>query len=375
MSYEEAFAQVKSQRAGSPIPTWGSRARCCSGANASPPKRRGGRRPPDVSDPLSVPRTRVYRLAPHSEHDPRYLVAKPVEAVLDDTAIGDEDVAATVSASLWSTLDARGAFVVVAPPTSARDGGAAVPGVGGPAVRGRARAFVDRARARSRGSSSSTTGSRARGAFRMTKKKNEETKEPPKPLTSAASSSSAAARNQRIWRRAPAPGPTSRRRGRGRARRRRASRRTTRTSRCTSRVHRVRGRARGDGIRERRGQKDAPPDPPRRRKRASRLETPLEKLREWGAAARRRDDDDDDELKKSPLLTYPGFRARDHVRRGRPGHRVHLRASRPARLGLAKAARKTRRRARVVWVGGRIAAAARRRAPRASLRRSGSSVS
>ena len=77
--------------------------------------------PPDVSDPLSVPRTRVYRLAPHSEHDPRYLVAKPVEAVLDDTAIGDEDVAATVSASLWSTLDARGAFVVVAPPTSARD--------------------------------------------------------------------------------------------------------------------------------------------------------------------------------------------------------------------------------------------------------------
>ena len=107
LSYEEAFAQVKSQR-GIANPNMGFTCQMLQWRKRVAAEAAWGRRPPDVSDPLSVPRTRVYRLAPHSEHDPRYLVAKPVEAVLDDTAIGDEDVAATVSASLWSTLDARG---------------------------------------------------------------------------------------------------------------------------------------------------------------------------------------------------------------------------------------------------------------------------
>ncbi len=126
-SYEDAFAQVKAQR-GIANPNMGFTCQMLQWRKRVAAEAAWGRRAPDSSDPLSVPKTRVYRLAPHSEHDPRYLVAKPVE----DTA------------SLWSTLDARGAFVV-APPTRARDEAAAYVWVGPRCAD--ERAFVDRARA------------------------------------------------------------------------------------------------------------------------------------------------------------------------------------------------------------------------------------
>ena len=133
-SYEDAFAHVKAQR-GIANPNMGFTCQMLQWRKRVAAEAAWGRRAPDSSDPLSVPKTRVYRLAPHSEHDPRYLVAKPVEVALDDTLD---------TASLWSTLDARGAFVV-APPTRARDVAAAYVWVGPRCVD--ERAFVDRARA------------------------------------------------------------------------------------------------------------------------------------------------------------------------------------------------------------------------------------
>ena len=271
LSYEEAFAQVKSQR-GIANPNMGFTCQMLQWRKRVAAEAAWGRRPPDVSDPLSVPRTRVYRLAPHSEHDPRYLVAKPVEAVLDDTAIGDEDVAATVSASLWSTLDARGAFVVVAPPTSARESR----GVRGWARGAWTSARSSTARARSRGTLR-VRRARERVALSNDEKENEETKEPPETAHERRVVVVRGGEEPEDLRARSAPGPTSRRRGRGRARRRRASRRTTRTSRCTSRVHRVRGRARGDGIRERRGQKGRARILREWRKRASRPKRKISK--------------------------------------------------------------------------------------------------
>ena len=124
LSYEEAFAQVKSQR-GIANPNMGFTCQMLQWRKRVAAEAAWGRRPPDVSDPLSVPRTRVYRLAPHSEHDPRYLVAKQVE-IGDEESIGDASVRANEDddqkrtalkmekpkKSLWTTLDARGAFVV-----------------------------------------------------------------------------------------------------------------------------------------------------------------------------------------------------------------------------------------------------------------------
>ena len=135
-SYEDAFAQVKARR-GIANPNMGFTCQMLQWRKRVAAEAAWGSRAPDSSDPLSVPKTRVYRLAPHSEHDPRYLVAKPVEAALDDEATLD-------TASLWSTLDARGAFVV-APPTRAREKAAAYVWVGPRCVD--ERAFVDRARA------------------------------------------------------------------------------------------------------------------------------------------------------------------------------------------------------------------------------------
>ena len=59
-----AFAQVKSQR-GIANPNMGFTCQMLRWRKRVAAEAAWGRRPPDVSDPLSVPRTRVYRLAPH----------------------------------------------------------------------------------------------------------------------------------------------------------------------------------------------------------------------------------------------------------------------------------------------------------------------
>ena len=114
LSYEDAFKRVKSQR-GIANPNMGFTCQMLQWRKRVAAEAAWGSRcgDPDSADPLSVPKTRVYRLAPHSEHDPRYLVAKPVEA-------GGSDTSDTSVCEFWSTLDARGAFVV-APPPRARD--------------------------------------------------------------------------------------------------------------------------------------------------------------------------------------------------------------------------------------------------------------
>ena len=235
-------------------------------------------------------------------------MAKPVEAVLDDTAIGDEDVAATVSASLWSTLDARGAFVVVAPPGGARRPGTAVLfNVGGPAVR-ETSARSSTARARGREAALRVRRARERVALSNGRKKTRRQKSLRKPLTSAASSSSAAARNQRIWR-------AARRRARRRAvggvggrgvGARRGVRRGLRDVRRGST-----GSAGGRGEtayasagdrKDARGSSAMCVEETR-----CRVRNAKSRKASRGAERRRRVDDDDDELKKSPLPTYPGF--------------------------------------------------------------------
>jgi protein-tyrosine phosphatase len=134
LSYEEVFKRVKAQR-GIANPNMGFTCQMLQWrkrvANEIASREGGEGEATNVaaeteSDPESDPRlTRVYRLAPHSEHDPRYLVAKQVE-IGDEESIGDASVRANEDddqkrtalkmekpkKSLWTTLDARGAFVV-----------------------------------------------------------------------------------------------------------------------------------------------------------------------------------------------------------------------------------------------------------------------
>jgi protein-tyrosine phosphatase len=134
LSYEEVFKRVKAQR-GIANPNMGFTCQMLQWRKrvaSEIASREGGEgeatnvAAETESDPESDPRlTRVYRLAPHSEHDPRYLVAKQVE-IGDEESIGDASVRANEDddqkrtalkmekpkKSLWTTLDARGAFVV-----------------------------------------------------------------------------------------------------------------------------------------------------------------------------------------------------------------------------------------------------------------------
>ena len=136
-SYEEAFARVKAQR-GIANPNMGFTCQMLQWRKRVAAETAWGDQPSDPSDPLSIPRTRVYRMAPHSEHDPRYLVAKLCEVADAETpgAFSEKN------ASLWATLDARGAFVV-APAT--RQTRRAFVWVGPRCVD--ERAYVERARA------------------------------------------------------------------------------------------------------------------------------------------------------------------------------------------------------------------------------------
>ena len=121
-SYEEAFARVKAQR-GIANPNMGFTCQMLQWRKRVAAETARGDPPPDPdpSDPLReylVPRTRVYRMAPHSEHDPRYLVAKLCEVA--DAQTETPGSVSETNASLWSTLDARGAFVVAPRETSSR---------------------------------------------------------------------------------------------------------------------------------------------------------------------------------------------------------------------------------------------------------------
>lgn len=127
-SYEEVFARVKAQR-GIANPNMGFTCQMLQwrkrvAAEIAIRDEATNVASESESDP-SVPRlTRVYRLAPHSEHDPRYLVAKQVEIgdeeSVDHRIATNEEDDPTIRAarmtekpkSLWRTLDARGAFVV-----------------------------------------------------------------------------------------------------------------------------------------------------------------------------------------------------------------------------------------------------------------------
>ena len=347
LSYEEAFAQVKSQR-GIANPNMGFTCQMLQWRKRVAAEAAWGRRPPDVSDPLSVPRTRVYRLAPHSEHDPRYLVAKPVEAVLDDTAIGDEDVAATVSASLWSTLDARGAFVVVAPPTSAGDGAAVFAWVGPRCVD--ERAFVDRARAVVR-QLFEYDGLASAWRFSNDEKENEETKEPPETAHERRVVVVRGGEEPEDLARALGDGPDVAPSGAwaGAA----SARVAAYDADFEMYVAGPQGPRAGAGRRHTRAQgtERTRADPPRMEETRVASETQnLEKLRE--APSDDGDDDDDDELKKSPLLTYPGFEPvtmydEDDLD---PASIFVLLA--PRGLGLAKGGPEDASARAFVWVGG-----------------------
>lgn len=135
LSYEEVFKRVKAQR-GIANPNMGFTCQMLQWrkrvANEIASRVLGEGEATNVaasaeSDPESDPtRTRVYRLAPHSEHDPRYLVAKQVEIGDEESMHRDASVRANEDGdqkrtalkmekpkkSLWTTLDARGAFVV-----------------------------------------------------------------------------------------------------------------------------------------------------------------------------------------------------------------------------------------------------------------------
>jgi protein-tyrosine phosphatase len=124
-TYEKTFAFVKSRR-GIANPNMGFtcqmlqwRKRVSDEINANAPSAgspRSGRfegKPSTDSDDSSASNVevRLHRLAPHSEHDPRYLVAKTVAVRGKDDGSGPK---------LFSFLDARGAFVVEAPRRSQR---------------------------------------------------------------------------------------------------------------------------------------------------------------------------------------------------------------------------------------------------------------